>query len=41
MMEHYLELVAKVPVFAIRFRPGLERLPAIADVIEQVAGRAV
>jgi hypothetical protein len=40
MMEHYLELVAKVPVFAIRFRPGLERLQAIADVIEQVAGRA-
>jgi hypothetical protein len=40
MMEHYLELMAKVPVFAIRFRPGLERLAAIADAIELVAGRA-
>jgi hypothetical protein len=40
MMEHYLELMAKVPVFAIRFRPGLERLPAIADVIEQIVGQA-
>lgn len=40
MMEHYLELVGRVPVFAVRFRPGLERLPAIADVIERIAGRA-
>jgi hypothetical protein len=39
MVEHYLDLVARVPVFQIRFRPGLERLPAIADMIEQVAGR--
>jgi hypothetical protein len=38
MLQHYLELAARVPVFAIRFRPGLERLSAVADVIEQVAG---
>lgn len=39
MVEHYLELVARVPVFEVRFRPGLDRLPAIAEMIEQVAGR--
>jgi hypothetical protein len=38
MLQHYLELAAGVPVFAIHFRPGLERLSAVADVIEQVAG---
>jgi hypothetical protein len=39
MVEHYLDLVARVPVFELRFRPGLDRLPAIADMIEQTAGR--
>jgi hypothetical protein len=39
MVEHYLDLVARVPVFEIRFRPGLEQLPALADMVEQVAGR--
>jgi hypothetical protein len=43
MMERYLGLSARVPVFEIRFRPGLDVLPAILDRIEQaiigVAGR--
>ena len=35
MMEHYLDLIGRVPVFEIRFEPGLEKLPAILDAIEQ------
>jgi hypothetical protein len=37
MMEHYLRLVERIPCFAIRFRPGLERLSVILDAIEQEA----
>jgi hypothetical protein len=37
MVQHYMELAARVPVFALRFRPGLELLPLILDEIEQVA----
>jgi hypothetical protein len=37
MVQHYMELAARVPVFALRFQPGLERLPLILDEIEQVA----
>jgi hypothetical protein len=36
MLRHYLELAARVPVFALRFRPGLEHLSAVADAVEQV-----
>ena len=35
MVEHYLDLAARVPVFAIRIESGLERLPATLDAIEQ------
>jgi hypothetical protein len=35
MTEHYLQLVGRVPCFAIRFQPGLEGLPAILDVVER------
>jgi len=35
MMRHYLDLVARVPVFEVRFEPDLERLPEILDGIEQ------
>jgi hypothetical protein len=35
MLERYLELVARVPVFRIRYRPGLARLPALLDEIER------
>ena len=37
MVQHYMELAARVPVFALRFRPGLELLPLILDAIEEVA----
>jgi len=36
MMSHYLELVARVPVFEIRFRPGFERLPVALDGIDRL-----
>lgn len=34
MVEHYLAVAARLPVFEIRFPTGLERLGAILDVIE-------
>ena len=37
MVQHYMELVARVPVFALQFRSGLELLPVILDEIEKVA----
>lgn len=38
MVAHYVGLAARVPVFALRFRPGLEVLPPMLDRIEAVAG---
>jgi hypothetical protein len=35
MVERYLDLTTRVPVFAIRVESGLERLPATLDAIEQ------
>lgn len=37
MVQHYMDLAARVPVFALRFRPGFELLPLVLDKIEQVA----
>jgi hypothetical protein len=43
MLDRYLGVSAHVPVFEIRFRPGLDVLPAVLDRIEQaiigVSGR--
>ena len=36
MINHYLELVAKVPVFEVTFPTGLENLPATLDAIERM-----
>ena len=36
MINHYLDLVAKVPVFEVSFPSGLENLPATLDAIETV-----
>jgi hypothetical protein len=33
MLEHYMALTAAVPVLEVRFRPGLEHVPAILDAI--------
>lgn len=35
MMQHYLDLAMRVPVFEIRFQSGLENLSAIMDEIER------
>ena len=34
MMEQYLQMCARLPVFSIRFQPGLKNLPAVVDAIE-------
>jgi len=39
MVERYLDLTARVPVFEIRVESGLERLPEILDAIEQALNR--
>jgi hypothetical protein len=36
VIDHYLDLAAKTPVFHITFKPGLENLPAVLDAIERV-----
>jgi len=37
MMEQYLAVIARVPVFEARFGAGLDRLPSILDAIERAA----
>jgi len=41
MMRHYLELVARVPVFEIRFRPGFEVFPEVLDSIGRLLHQAL
>jgi hypothetical protein len=36
MLQSYLALVSKVPVFELCFQSGIERLPAILDCIEEM-----
>lgn len=36
MMQNYMALAAKIPVFAVRFQHGLVHLPTTLDAIEQV-----
>jgi hypothetical protein len=38
MMNHYLGLVATVPIFDVCFETGLANVPAILDAIEQASG---
>ena len=38
MIGHYTDLAARVPVFNVVFRPGLEHLPAVLGMIERVVG---
>lgn len=35
--ERYLALVARVPVHALRFRPGLDAVPALVEALEDAA----
>ena len=36
MVQQYLDLTARVPVFAVHFESGLDKLPMILDTIERV-----
>jgi len=37
MIQNYLELVARVPIYELRFRSGLENLDAMLDAIETIS----
>jgi hypothetical protein len=37
-IRDYLALTARVPVYDVAFRPGLERLPVILDAVEDIIG---
>jgi hypothetical protein len=41
MLLAYLDLVARVPVLEVRFRPGFGRLPALLDAIEEAVRGAL
>lgn len=36
LIDNYLDLAARTPIFQLTFKPGLDNLPAILDAIEQV-----
>jgi hypothetical protein len=40
MLEAYLQLVNHIPILQVRFRPGLARLPALLDAIEETVRAA-
>jgi hypothetical protein len=40
MVRRYLDVCAEVPVFRLRFPPGLERLSGLLDAIEDIVVRA-
>lgn len=37
-IQNYLTLTARVPAYEIRFRPGVEHLPALLDAIQTLVG---
>jgi len=39
-ISNYLTITGRVPAYEIRFRPGLEHLPAVLEAIEEIIGRA-
>ncbi|MGE4056927.1 MAG: hypothetical protein AB7F99_19230, partial [Vicinamibacterales bacterium] len=38
VLQHYLELVAVIPVFTLKYASGLESLPAVFDCVERAVG---
>jgi hypothetical protein len=38
LLEHYLAIAARVPVYDLRFPSGLSHLPAVLDCVEQTIG---
>lgn len=41
MINHYLELVARVPVFEVCFRPGFEAFPDVLDAIDRLVHQSL
>jgi len=35
MVQHYLDLIARVPVFEVRFQPGFDKFSAVLDAVER------
>jgi hypothetical protein len=40
MIDHYLDMCARVPTFSVVFRAGFEHLPVVLDEVEQAVGMA-
>lgn len=40
VIDHYLDLATRTPIFDVTFKPGFENLPAVLDAIEQVLQRS-
>ena len=38
LVEDYLAMISLVPVFALQYRPGLQRLPELIEIIQDAAG---
>jgi hypothetical protein len=38
MIDHYLDLSARVPIFSVVFRAGMERVPALLEAMEATVG---
>ena len=38
MIQHYIDLATRVPVFSVVFRAGFEHLPSVLSTIERVVG---
>jgi hypothetical protein len=39
MLEAYLNLVAVVPVFDVRFQPGVDHFPLVLEAMATIVGR--
>jgi len=39
-VRHYLDLITRVAIYAVRFQAGFDKLPAITDRIEQLINPA-
>ena len=38
LVDSYLAIVSLVPVFALQYRPDLQRLPQLTEIIKDAAG---
>jgi hypothetical protein len=40
LVDSYLAMVSLVPVFALQYRPDLQRLPQLIEIVQDAAGRS-